>query len=154
MKSVDAEKELLVIEAVDTASSNTLVLSENLTTENVTSIVVFSTVEADILALKISSQDIGAAAASHTHVSTGAVSIPASGWKNDNNASYPYYCDLSISGAAASDRVDLNIVSSSIDIAVACGLCPLTEAFSGKVRLRAKKVPTAAISAEYWIMKK
>lgn len=43
--SVDVEKELLVLESVDTASSNTLVLSENLTTENVTSIVVFSTVE-------------------------------------------------------------------------------------------------------------
>lgn len=97
---------------------------------------------------------IGAAAASHTHVSTGSTSIPTSGWKTDSNTKFPYYYDLSISGIAASDRVDLNVAIASVDIATTCGLCPLTEAFAGKVRLRAKKAPTAAISAEYWIMKK
>lgn len=43
--SIDEENELLVLESIDTASSNVLVLSENLTTETVTSIVVFSTTE-------------------------------------------------------------------------------------------------------------
>ncbi len=48
--SVDEEAGLLVIEAEDPLSSNTLVLSENLTTETVTSVITFGTVEiGDIL---------------------------------------------------------------------------------------------------------
>lgn len=48
--SVDEEEELLVLEAVDTTSTNVLVLSENLTTQTVTSIITFGTVETgDIL---------------------------------------------------------------------------------------------------------
>ncbi len=115
---------------------------------------VSSVSKADILAFGISPQEIGAAAASHTHVITGSASIPVSGWKTDSNTKFPYYYDLAISGVTASDRVDLNVAIVSVDTAIACGLCPLTEAFAGKVRLRAKKAPTAAVSVEYWIMKK
>lgn len=43
--SVDTENEILKIESVDITSTNTLVLSENLTTETVTTIVTFGTVE-------------------------------------------------------------------------------------------------------------
>lgn len=110
--------------------------------------------KADILAFGISPQDISAAEASHTHVNAGSVSVPASGWKTDSNTKFPYYYDLSISGITAADRVDMNVSLASTDIASACGLCPLSEALAGKVRLRAKKSPTAAISAEYWITKK
>lgn len=48
--TVDEEKELLNIEAVDETSTNVMVLSENLTTETVTSILTFGTVDTgDIL---------------------------------------------------------------------------------------------------------
>lgn len=48
--TVDAEKELLTIESNDRTSTNELILSENLTTETVTSIITFGTVETgDIL---------------------------------------------------------------------------------------------------------
>lgn len=48
--SVDETNGLLLIDAVDKASSNVLILSENLTTETVTSIIVFGTVDTgDIL---------------------------------------------------------------------------------------------------------
>ena len=49
-ESVDEENELLRIEAKDVTSTNVLVLSENLTTDTVTSIITFGTVETgDIL---------------------------------------------------------------------------------------------------------
>ena len=49
-ESVDEENELLHIEAKDVTSTNVLVLSENLTTDTVTSIITFGTVETgDIL---------------------------------------------------------------------------------------------------------
>lgn len=44
--SVDAAKELMSIEAVDITSTNTLVLSANLTTETVTTLITFGTEEA------------------------------------------------------------------------------------------------------------
>lgn len=48
--SVDEENEVLKLEAKDLTSTNTLVLSENLTTDTVTSVIVFGTVETgDIL---------------------------------------------------------------------------------------------------------
>lgn len=43
--NVDEKNERIILKSADKASSNTLVLSENLTTETITSIVVFSTVE-------------------------------------------------------------------------------------------------------------
>lgn len=48
--SVDREKEILLLDAVDLTSVNVLVLSENLTTDTVTSVIVFGTLETgDIL---------------------------------------------------------------------------------------------------------
>lgn len=48
--SVDSENALLLVAAKDTASNNAIVLSENLTTETVTAIITFGTVESgDIL---------------------------------------------------------------------------------------------------------
>lgn len=42
---VSCEEDKLIVEAVDTASSNTMVLSENLTTETVASVITFATVD-------------------------------------------------------------------------------------------------------------
>lgn len=83
----------------------------------------------------------------------GTCSIPTSGWSSDSTAGYPYYYDLSVSGVTASDRADVPIAPASVSTAVKCGMCPFSETLSGKVRIRAAKIPTAAISAEYWIEK-
>lgn len=98
--------------------------------------------------------NIGAAASNHTHVSTGTVSVPATGWSSDSTAIFPKYYDLSISGILATDRVDLIVAIASLDTALKCGLCGVTEASAGKVRIRSRTVPTAAISLQYWVMKK
>ncbi len=98
--------------------------------------------------------NIGAAAASHTHVSTGTVSVPTTGWGSDSTAIFPKYYDLSISGILATDRVDLIVAIASLDTALKCGLCGITEESAGKVRIRSRTVPTAAISLQYWVMKK
>lgn len=98
--------------------------------------------------------NIGAAASNHTHVSTGTVSVPTTGWSSDSTAIFPKYYDLSISGILATDRVDLIVAISSLDTALKCGLCGITEASAGKVRIRSRTVPTAAINLQYWVMKK
>jgi len=83
----------------------------------------------------------------------GTTTIPISGWLNDNTAKYPYYYDIAITGVTARDCAAVAVVPSSLEIAKACGLCPVSESMAGKVRLRAINVPTAAIQAEYWIEK-
>lgn len=98
--------------------------------------------------------NIGAAASNHTHVSTGTVSVPTTGWGSDSTAIFPKYYDLSISGILATDRVDLIVAIASLDTALKCGLCGITEASAGKVRIRSRTLPTAAISLQYWVMKK
>ena len=82
--------------------------------------------------------NIGAAASNHTHVSTGTVSVPATGWSSDSTAIFPKYYDLSISGILATDRVDLIVAIASLDTALKCGLCGVTEASAGKVRIRSR----------------
>lgn len=82
-----------------------------------------------------------------------AVTIPASGWGSDNNAAYPYYYDIAVSGVTAADRADVAVSPGSLEMAKGCGLCPASETLVGKVRIRASAVPAAAITAEYWIVK-
>ncbi len=81
-----------------------------------------------------------------------AVTIPTSGWGTDSSvAVYPNYYDIAVKGLTEKDRADISIAPGSMDTAKACGLCPSTQTLAGKIRVRASKVPTAAIAAEYWI---
>lgn len=83
----------------------------------------------------------------------GSFTIPTSGWSTDSTTGYTKYYDVTVSGVTANDRADVIIAAGSVNAAAACGLCPVSETLAGKVRIRATKVPTAAISAEYWIEK-
>lgn len=83
----------------------------------------------------------------------GSFTIPTTGWGSDNVTGYTKYYDVEVSGVTANDRADIIIAPGSVNAAAACGLCPVSETLAGKVRIRASQVPTAAISAEYWIEK-
>ena len=85
-------------------------------------------------------------------VSPVSITIPTEGWASEEigetdeegtEASYPFYYDI----AAA----DVMISRESLDAATVCGLCPTSETTEGKIRLRAMKAPTEAITAEYWL---
>lgn len=85
-------------------------------------------------------------------VSPVSITIPTEGWASEEigetdeegtEASYPFYYDI----AAA----DVTISRESLDAATVCGLCPTSETTEGKIRLRAMKAPTEAITAEYWL---
>lgn len=81
-------------------------------------------------------------------------SIPATGWVEDTSvADFPNYYDLAVADVTAIDRVDIQIAPNSVQTAVDCGICPTCETLAGKIRVRAKQIPAAAISAEYWIEK-
>ncbi len=86
---------------------------------------------------------------------TGTVLIPPDAskkWQSDGkNAPYVNYTDISISGAAADDRIDITVEPSSLTSAGECGLCPTTESLDGAVRVRAVAVPTLPISVRYRI---
>lgn len=78
------------------------------------------------------------------------VTIPTTGWGIDEaSESYPNYCDITVAGVTAKDRVDIAIAPGSMDTAIDCGLCPTNETQAGKIRVWARTVPAGAISAEY-----
>lgn len=79
-----------------------------------------------------------------------AATIPAAGWSSDTNA-YPKYYDITAASVTATDEVRVNLDPVSVSAAVACGLCPTCETLAGKIRLRAMKVPAAAIAVKYRI---
>ena len=60
------------------------------------------------------------------------ITIPTTGWARNSTLTSYYYCDISIAGLRATDIT--------------------TESMAGKLRLRAKKAPTAAIKAQYRII--
>ena len=84
-----------------------------------------------------------------------AVSIPATGWQTDaaEDAAYPPYCDISVSGLTPVDIADVRIAPGSQPAAIACGLCTTSETLAGVIRLRAVSAPTEALAAEYVITK-
>lgn len=81
-----------------------------------------------------------------------AVTIPTTGWVKDATyPKYPYCYDIAVSGITAKDRVGITIAPGSLANAVACEICPTNNTMANKIRLWTKTVPTAAISAEYWL---
>lgn len=84
-----------------------------------------------------------------------AVSIPATGWQTDEaeDAAYPLYCDISVSGLTPVDIADVRIAPGSQPAAIACGLCATSETLAGVIRLRAVSAPAEALAAEYVITK-
>lgn len=72
-------------------------------------------------------------------------------YRVDRGAEYPSYCDIAVSTITAADRVDIAIAPNSMATAIACGLCPTNQTLAGKIRVWARTVPDAAISAEYWL---
>lgn len=87
---------------------------------------------------------------------TNAVSftLPTSGWGSDTSVSaYPKYYDVAVTGLTANDTASVTLAPNSIQAAVSCGICPTCETLAGKIRIRAASVPTAAITAQYWIEK-
>ena len=84
-----------------------------------------------------------------------AVSIPATGWQTDaaEDAAYPLYCDISVSGLTPVDIADVRIAPGSQPAAIACGLCTTSETLAGVIRLRAVSAPAEALAAEYVITK-
>lgn len=84
-----------------------------------------------------------------------AVSIPATGWQTDaaEDAAYPLYCDISVSGLTPVDIADVRIAPGSQPAAIACGLCTTSEMLAGVIRLRAVSAPAEALAAEYVITK-
>lgn len=82
------------------------------------------------------------------------VTIPTSGWVSDTSVSaYPYKYEISVSSVTAKDFCIINIAPSSQAAAKACRLCPTNETIAGKIILRATKIPTSSIMAEYWLEK-
>lgn len=97
-------------------------------------------------------QDIAALSSSkQSKPLKGSFTIPASGWSTDTTTGYTKYYDIAVSDVTANDRADIIIAPGSVNAAAACGFCPVSQTLAGKVRIRATKVPTAAIAAEYWI---
>lgn len=78
------------------------------------------------------------------------LTIPAEGWQTDS-AAYPQYVDIDVSGLTAADTVCVLVPSGTA--ADAAGLYGLSESRVGKLRIRAKYTPTAAIPATYYIVR-
>ncbi len=76
--------------------------------------------------------------------------IPASEWMSDNST-FPKYVDIAISGLTADDVVCVIVPPSAV--AKAAGICTVSESLAGKLRIRAQYVPTAAITATYYIVR-
>lgn len=79
--------------------------------------------------------------------------IPTTGWVDDTSvADFPHKLDISIAELTAQDIV--NVVVAPDDTTPAADACfANTETQQGILRLRAKDVPTAAISATWYIVR-
>ena len=87
-------------------------------------------------------------------VATASLTIPNTGWGTDSSVTgYTAYVDVTVSGLTASDVVVVMIAAKSASVADAACLCGACESLAGKLRIRAKHTPTAALSAVYYIVR-
>lgn len=83
----------------------------------------------------------------------GTIVIQTTGWAVDNAiAGFKNSYDIAIAGLTAADRVAVTVYPECVETAKAAGFT-VTESYAGKLRLRAAKVPTAPIKAEYHIIR-
>lgn len=80
------------------------------------------------------------------------ITIPATGWSQDNNSAYPNYIDITATGITASDCIALVIAPDSNAVAKKCYFTS-TEALAGKIRIRSRNIPTEAIKAFYYVIR-
>lgn len=80
------------------------------------------------------------------------VTIPTTGWSQDNNSAYPNYIDITATGITTSDCIALVIAPDSNAIAKKCYFAA-TEALADKIRVRARNIPTEAIKAFYYVIR-
>lgn len=78
------------------------------------------------------------------------ISIPATGWITSMSGEYTVYQDITANGMTANDLVILTPAAASLATAKKAGIG--VESMAGKLRIRARKAPTAAISATYHII--
>lgn len=81
-----------------------------------------------------------------------AITLPTTGWVS-SSGEYPYYYDVAIDGLTAEDLASVNLSHANMNKAKRCGLCPSCQTLTGKVRMRAKRIPSASITAQCWIEK-
>lgn len=87
-------------------------------------------------------------------VATAALTIPNTGWGTDSTVTgYTAYVDVAVSGLTANDVVVVMIAAKSASVADTACLCGACESLAGKLRIRAKHTPTAALSAVYYIVR-
>ena len=81
------------------------------------------------------------------------LSIPIEGWQTDAEiAGYPNYIDITIDGMTSNDIVNVNVAPISTSVAARAQFTN-PESFDGYLRLRAKNIPTEAISATWYIVR-
>lgn len=79
--------------------------------------------------------------------------IPITNWKTDNTVpGFSNYVDIACSGMTANDIVNVNVAPISTSVAAKAQFTN-TESFDGYLRLRAKNIPSAAITAQWYIVR-
>lgn len=81
------------------------------------------------------------------------ISIPAEGWETDAVPDYGCYVDIAVPALSAQDRATVVLAPASLAAAAECGLCPVCETLMENLRIRARRIPAAALSAVCWIEK-
>lgn len=82
-----------------------------------------------------------------------AFSIPIEGWQTDTEiAGFSNYIDITIDGMTSNDIVNVNVAPISTGVAAKAQFTN-PESFDGYLRLRAKDIPTEAISAQWYIVR-
>lgn len=79
------------------------------------------------------------------------LTIPTSGWVEDDTAGYPNYVDIPAQGITSADRLIVVIAAEHQALAASCKICRTCESMEGAIRIRAGTIPTAAIQAVYWL---
>lgn len=100
------------------------------------------------IAVKEATKDVGGI------VKTIQFSMDASAWQDSRAGKYPYFADIVDSDVTASLVPQVALDEESLDIAGSFKMCKTAQTYAGRVRLRAKKLPTQTVNGTLYLIGK
>lgn len=101
----------------------------------------------------VTHDELSAALSRQAGVETADLTIPTTGWTASGKADFPYTVSIPVKAAREFHIPRVNLDPDNLAIAAGFGLCSASYALDGAVRLWAKKVPTAKMTASVTLVR-
>lgn len=79
--------------------------------------------------------------------------IETTDWAAETSGNYEYYADITITGATANDKTDIDFDEDSLEVCAEAGVSSATNTSEGVCRIRSVDIPADTLTGNYTLIK-